>query len=391
MKQPSLRLRSIDAFRALTMLLMIFVNEAGNIQHIPAWIDHVEAEVDGLGFADTIFPAFLFIAGLSLPLALLHRIQKGATGIALLMYILTRALALLVMGFFQVNMEEYNGEAALLSRPLWSLLVTLCFFLIWIAYPRTLRKSIRYLLISTGIAGLAALALVYKGGSEEAPQGMQTHWWGILGMIGWAYLVCALLFMIVRDRLVAVAIAWLSFLTLNILIQAGWLHWYPPVIGEASSVTLMMAGVTTSVFYRHFTRNSRFTAALAWLAMAGVFTIAAGFLLRPHTGGISKIYGTPAWVLICTGISLLVFTAIAWLTDKQGKENWFSPIRAAGSSTLTCYLLPYIINPLLWLLHIHYPQWMSEGITGLLRTMLYAFILVRIAGWLEKKQIRLQI
>lgn len=384
-------MRSIDAFRALTMLLMIFVNDVGNVQNIPAWIDHVEADVDGLGFADTIFPAFLFIAGLSLPLALLHRIQKGATIIALLGYVLLRVAALLTMGFFQVNMEEYNSEAALLSRPLWSLLVTVCFFLVWIAYPRTLSKSVRYSLTGTGVAGLLLLAWVYKGGSTEAPQGMQPHWWGILGMIGWAYLVCALVFIAIRDRLAGVTIAWLLLLALNLFIHAGWLHWYPPVIGEASSVTLMMAGVSTTVMYRHFTRSNKFTAAFYWLAGAGLITLAAGFAVRPWAGGISKIYGTPAWVLICTGISLLVFAAIAWLTDRQGKEKLFAFIQPAGSSTLTCYLLPYIVNPLLWMLHIHYPQWMSEGIAGLIRSMLYAIILVRIAGWLEKKQIRLQI
>lgn len=384
-------MRSIDAFRALTMLLMIFVNDTDNVQHIPAWISHVEADVDGLGFADTIFPAFLFIAGLSLPLALNHRIQKGATTIGLLGYVLLRVVALLVMGFFQVNMEEYNGEAALLSRPLWSLLVTVCFFLIWIAYPRTLRRGIRYALTGTGIAGLLVLAWLYKGGSAEDPQGMRTHWWGILGMIGWAYLVCALVFIAVRNRLAAVAIAWLAFAALNLSIHAGWLHWYPPVIGEASSVTLMMAGVATSVLYAYYTRSSRFTTTFATLVAAGLLTIAAGFVVRPWAGGISKIYGTPAWVFICTGISLLVFTAIAWLTDRQGKQNLFAFIKPAGSSTLTCYLLPYMVNPLLWMLHIHYPQWMCEGFTGLLRAMLYALILVRIAGWLEKKQIRLQI
>src|SRR3954470_13313166 len=99
MKYLPKRLLSIDVFRAVTMLLMIFVNDVSGVKNIPAWIEHVSAQADGLGFADTIFPAFLFIVGLSLPLALKNRMSKGTPFIAIALYILTRSVALIVMGF----------------------------------------------------------------------------------------------------------------------------------------------------------------------------------------------------------------------------------------------------------------------------------------------------
>ena len=64
---PNRRLPAIDCFRALAMYLMIFVNDVAGVINIPKWIGHTQAQEDGMGFADTIFPAFLFIVGLSLP------------------------------------------------------------------------------------------------------------------------------------------------------------------------------------------------------------------------------------------------------------------------------------------------------------------------------------
>ena len=46
------------------MFFMIFVNDVSGVIKIPGWIEHVKANEDGLGFADTIFPIFLFIVGL---------------------------------------------------------------------------------------------------------------------------------------------------------------------------------------------------------------------------------------------------------------------------------------------------------------------------------------
>ena len=59
---------SLDLFRGLTILLMVIVNVQGSPDHVYPLLDH--AEWNGLTFADLVFPWFLFIAGLSAPLAL---------------------------------------------------------------------------------------------------------------------------------------------------------------------------------------------------------------------------------------------------------------------------------------------------------------------------------
>jgi len=139
----SRRLASIDAFRAITILLMIFVNDLILDTNVPNWLEHAREGEDRLGFADTIFPAFLFIVGLSIPLAIKPLSnQVAATGSGTrrdagrtVMHILRRSLALLIMGFFLVNYEEYTTGPAPVSQFAWLLIVTIAFFFIWLVYP----------------------------------------------------------------------------------------------------------------------------------------------------------------------------------------------------------------------------------------------------------------
>jgi predicted acyltransferase len=72
--QPAPRDFSLDAYRGLTILLMVIVNVQGSPDNGYALLSH--AEWNGLTLADLVFPWFLFIAGLSAPLAL-NRLQKA--------------------------------------------------------------------------------------------------------------------------------------------------------------------------------------------------------------------------------------------------------------------------------------------------------------------------
>src|ERR1700754_4081667 len=91
MQQLPKRLLSIDVLRAITMLLMIFVNDASGVRNTPDWLDHAKITDDAMGFADVIFPAFLLIVGLSLPFAIKNRLNKGDSFISILIYIITRS------------------------------------------------------------------------------------------------------------------------------------------------------------------------------------------------------------------------------------------------------------------------------------------------------------
>ena len=52
------RVAAVDVLRALTMFLMLFVNDIPGLRDVPHWLFHARADEDMMGFSDTIFPAF---------------------------------------------------------------------------------------------------------------------------------------------------------------------------------------------------------------------------------------------------------------------------------------------------------------------------------------------
>lgn len=387
MSSSNPRLASIDVFRALTMFLMIFVNDLWTLKEIPGWLEHTQAREDGMGLADTVFPAFLFIVGLSIPFAIGSRLEKNQSKTKIISHILFRGIALLVMGFLHVNLENYNEAAALLSKPAWQILLTISFFLVWLDYPRTWSTQRKWMLQGAGIALLVFLAIIYKGGTLEKTEWLKPHWWGILGLIGWAYLLCAIIFVLSNGRLAITIAALLFFLVFNIATQAGWLDALQPIIdyvwivGNGSAAALVMAGVMASQLY-----NRRM---IVLAAIATTF-LAVGFLLRPYFI-ISKILATPSWVMICTAISLYLFTALIFIADIKKKHQWFSIIRPAGTSTLTAYLLPYIHYAIYSMIGVSLPMMLRTGVTGIIKSLLYALVIILITGLLEKWKLRLKI
>jgi heparan-alpha-glucosaminide N-acetyltransferase len=390
------RLASIDSFRAITMFLMIFVNDLWSLKQIPAWLEHAGKLEDRLGFADTIFPAFLFIVGLSIPFAIQARSAKGASPRSTLIHILKRSLALLVMGIFHVNLENYNKTTAILPKPWWQIGITIAFFLVWLDYSPRIAVWRRHVLQATGIALLGALAFLYKGGTPEEPAWMQLHWYGILGLIGWCYLLCAILYLLSRNKLAPLIAGFIFFIGMNIADEAGWLDFLDPVreyvwiVGSGSLPALTMAGVLTAMLYRKMTEKGKEMQALAWMILLAAMTMTAGFALRP-IGGISKIRATPSWVLICTAINLAVFLLLAFIMDIKGRQRWIGPLKPAGTSTLTAYLLPYIHYAIYNLLGLRFalPLVLRTGWIGIAKSLTYALLIITITGLLEKKRIRL--
>ena len=68
-------LLSLDVFRGMTIAGMILVNNPGTWSAIYSPLKH--AEWHGITPTDYIFPFFLFIVGMAIPLALGKRIENG--------------------------------------------------------------------------------------------------------------------------------------------------------------------------------------------------------------------------------------------------------------------------------------------------------------------------
>ena len=395
--KTSLRINSIDIFRAITMFLMIFVNDLWTLEGMPKWLLHAEANEDYLGFSDIIFPSFLFIVGLSIPLAIQARQIKGETDKNTFFHVISRAASLLIMGFFHVNLSSYNDSLALLPKPVWQILITVSFFLIWLDYRHLKNRNQEYTLRITGLLLLIALAVLYKGGEIGNPQWMQPQWWGILGLIGWAYLFAAMAYLFIGGRLAVHLTLFILLFIYNISLHAGWFNSIMTMIsqvdliGNGSEAALVMAGMISTLWYqRHLKQKISYPQYITGLAVAALILGLVGLLLRPYWG-ISKISATPSWISICLAINLIILFVFTFLIDKKSQKHIFKVIKPAGTSTLTCYLLPYIHYALLSLTALTLPLILRTGILGIFKSLLYALIIIVITGLLEKFRIRLKI
>lgn len=389
--KPS-RLIAIDVFRAAIMVLMIFVNDLWTLINIPEWLGHVSAEVDGMGLADIVFPAFLFIVGLSVPYAIQSRKKKGDKNLTIFLHIISRTIALLIMGLFLVNSEMYQ-DSAIIPRPIWMILLVIAFLLIWNAYENT--KSIKVKILKViGIILLIVLALLYKSDNNTGVFAMGIHWWGILGLIGWAYFISSSVYLFSNGNIWFHIIGLLFFIFFSVAAFSGWLapiefiKEYIWIAGDGAMPAFSMAGIVVSLAYKNLSAGSKkfwiYTLFLAFVL------ILFGVITRP-IWGISKIKATPSWTGICSGIAIIGFLLTVFITDVLKKTKWYKFIKPAGTSTLTSYLIPYVHYAIIGLIGIQLPLFLRTGMIGIGKSFIYALIIVSITGLLEKRNIRLKI
>ena len=386
------RIASIDIFRALTMLMMLFVNDFAGMSGIPHWMHHAKTMEDMMGFSDLVFPAFLFCVGLSIPFAIGTRYQKGATQVSILGHILGRTLALVVMGIFSMNLRSVEGG---LSHPVLTLLAVASYFLIWNDYPRNRegRKPVWTRILQVlGIAILVAM-VIYK---DLHGMPFRHAWWGILGLIGWAYLPCALAYLFLRGDFNKVTVFWLLTLLLCILNSTK------AIPADFSSRTLILGfwpggwthpaicatGMFTAMLLIRFGDKPRnlFAIYVSLFIALGLLT-----LLCHRFWIISKNLSTPTWAFFSLSLSVAFFTLLWWLCDLKGYTAWARIIKPAGTATLTCYIIPSIWYETQDLLGLSWPAALTDGLPGLVKAMAFAFVIIGLTWLFEKLHVKLKL
>ena len=347
------RILSIDIIRGLTLLLMLFVNDL-NMNVAPRWLGHMEANFDGMGLADWVFPGFLFIVGMAIPFALSKRFSKGDTIEDISRHILTRSVSLIIIGVLMLNTGRVNAELTGLSKDLWALLMYIAVFLFWNDYRDS--KERIYTVAGYKLAALAIfiyLVFRFKSGQPVNSGSLITGWWGILGLIGWGYLVSAFTYVICRDSIWRTAVFTGFFFLLNILSGLNLLNFLNPVkpyLGVLISGNvpfIVLTGLIAGLLIRKYPL-SEFKKVIPIFIGLGIFCLVSGFILR-HWFIISKIKATPSWGMICNGISFLLFILIYWIVDIKGKKTWATFLKPAGEHSLTTYLAPDILYHLIWM------------------------------------------
>ena len=347
------RIQSIDIMRGLTLVLMLFVNDL-YMPGVPSWLGHMKADYDGMGLADWVFPGFLFMVGMAIPFAIGGRLKKGEDNFVISRHIAIRTLSLLIIGVLMLNTGRVNPELTGMSKNLWSLLMYTGVFLVWNTYSEESSK----IFTTTGfkLLGMALLVFLvfrFNSGKEVNNGSLITGWWGILGLIGWGYLVAAFIYLFAKDNILITSLAVVFFLILNILSGLKLLDFLNPVKSVFGTITdgnvpfIVLSGMLTTLILKKLSAEGH-QKLIVTIVIFGIVSLIGGFILRKWFI-ISKIQATPSWGMICNGISLLLFALLYWIMDVKKQVKWAFFLKPAGENSLTTYIAPDIIYYLIWI------------------------------------------
>jgi heparan-alpha-glucosaminide N-acetyltransferase len=389
------RVVSIDIFRGLTMMVMIFVNQLGEMKGLPGWTYHMPASANGMTYVDVVFPFFLFIVGMSVPLAIRRRLSEGESEMVMCLHVVARSLSLIILGLILANRDKADAQLTGMNTNLWTFLALLGALLFWNRYPDSQRYKVVFRSLKlAGVILLAAMLAIFRRlNSNGQVAWLDTGYWEILGMIGWTYFNVCLLYIPTR-RWPRAQFAWLGALTaLNILCCVHWITWayrapfylWPFKSGALSSI--IMAGLITSLLFLtdDFTANST-KKTIATLCFAAAL-FALGLLTVPL--GISKVRATPTWCLVSSGAAICAFLFLYWVCDVRKHVRWARFIRPGGSNTLLTYILPPLCAAALGR-EVFSLRW-DYGWFALAQAILFTAGILALAALLTRWKVRVQL
>lgn len=401
------RLHSLDVFRGLVILAMLFVNDIAGVKGLPTWMGHMPTHTDAMTFVDLVFPSFLFMVGMALPFALGRKLDQGAKAGQVWRHVLQRSASLLVMGVFMVNADGFEGGH--LGSEAWQLLLYCGVFLVWCGYGSWAQAHptrVRFLRI-LGVLMMAAAVLCFHSSLGNGLAAFRPQWWGILGLIGWAYLLGCLCYIPLRRHPEAL----LGCLVLCLLIQLaapfglgdqlrfpGGSH---PLLAAAPHAALVLAGALLGSILRPESPLSTPLQRVRWALGFALGLYAASVLLHQLAGLhevfiVSKNLATPTWCLRSAAYATLLWTAIYLLVDVAGLRWGVDFLAQAGQNALFAYILAPLVLSLVGLGTglLHLPGWWALGSSlalGLARGAISAFAFVALAGTLSRKELQLKL
>jgi len=392
------RLASIDILRGLTMTLMIFVNELAGVKGLPWWNYHMKAEIDAMTYVDMVFPFFLFIVGLSLPIAIRHRLKHNPSLPALWMHVALRTASLMTLGLILANADDGDGSRMILKPAVWAILALTGAALFLNEYGQSVRYAslIRWLRIG-GVAIVVAMFAIYRRTSNHGHgPWLDFGYPEILGLIGYTYFAVSVLYLPTR-RWIWGPLAWfLALMAFNALNAAKWitfcdrLPWWFWPFSNGAMAGIMFAGIVTSVIFLGAHRWQSLRQKTLLGLSFGIAALVAGWILTPL--GISKIRATPTWSLYSIGAAVLLFTALYWVCDVKKYTGWAFFARPAGSNTLTTYLLPDFWYYILAATGISYfDTHFTVGLSGAARCALFTAFILAVSALLTRWRVRLRL
>jgi predicted acyltransferase len=312
------RLLSLDALRGFDMLWIVggarlahglkdwtgwpWASWWANQMHHPEWV--------GFTAYDQIFPLFLFMAGIAIPMALQKQRARGVSLWKIHFKLLRRALTLIALGVIYNGGLQLKGFGETRFASVLGLIGIGYYFAALIVLHAKLRAQVIWL-VSMLLAYWAALSWIPVPGGAA----------GVLTPDG---------------SLAAYVDRWLL---------PGRLHAgsFDPegLLPSFSSIGTALAGALTG----HWLMGARFG---KWqkaggLLLGGAVCIGIAQAWQPFYPVIKKLW-TGSYIMLTTGISMLLLCAFYLVIDVMGLRKWAFFFVVFGMNSITIYMLHRLID-----------------------------------------------
>jgi predicted acyltransferase len=295
------RLLSLDTFRGLTIAGMILVNNPGTWSAVYPPLQH--AAWDGWTPTDLIFPFFLFIVGVSIPLALGRRVESGGSKRDLYLKIIRRTVIIFALGLFLYGFPYFDLSTLRIPGVLQRIAV--CYLIASIIF---LKASLR-----TQAVIAAALLLAY---------------WLVMAVVpapGFA----------AGDLSKEGNLA--AYIDRVLLGGHLWTPIYDPegILSTVPAIVTALAGVFAG---RWIGSRREPVEKVAGLFVAGTFAIIVGWAWGAWFP-VNKALWTSSYTVFTAGMALQLLGLCYWLIDIKGYRRWAKPFVIFGVNAITVYVL----------------------------------------------------
>ena len=306
------RLVSLDALRGFDMLFIM--GGGGLITAICAALGcpdgafarqfrHVEWA--GLRFEDTIFPLFLFIAGVSFPFSSAKRLADGASRASLYCHAVRRGLTLILLGLivnsllkFDFANLRYYGVLQFIGFT-WA--VAACLYLSFGVRTRAAIAAV--LLVGSWLFFRFCTSPDFPGADPFSPEGNLGCWF---------------------DRAVI-----------------GSNHVYKKGLFDPEGAATVMPGIVTPMLgmFAGELLRSGFSSArkVVSLLAAAVAMVATGLLLSLSQPVVKALWSS-SFVLVAGGYSAAMLAIFYWIVDVKGWRRWTFFFTVIGMNSITIYM-----------------------------------------------------
>jgi len=332
------RVVALDAFRGISIAAMILVNSPGAGHHGYPLLRH--AKWNGWRPADLIFPAFLFIAGVAIPLSFGRQLERAPSRRAIVGKVLTRTRIIFGLGLLLNALPYFDWDVLRIPGVLQR--IALCY-------------------------GAAALIALYADIRSQVliALALLTAYWALLTLvpvpgIGAGVLEPGMDFGAYIDR------ALMGH-------HLGHFEWDGEgLLSTLPAIATTLAGVLTGHWLRHAIGPRR---QLVGLLFAGTALVIAGEIWSRWLP-INKNLWTSSYAVFTAGTALLGFALCFWLIDLRGYRRWALPFIVYGTNPILAYGLSSLCTKLLALIHVAGPN----GLPVPLQLYIYHRLFVPLAG-----------